>query len=122
VEATVLKSSIELDRARLADKPDYGASGKTESRNRLSYSVRPESFRRMPPIARCGMKLVARVSPMLLLVAATPAWACTLCHSRTADQVRAAVLGSDFISNCAALVAPAPVLAMAAYAVRKYLL
>jgi hypothetical protein len=68
------------------------------------------------------MKLVARLSPLSLLFAATPAWACTLCHSRTAEAVRAAVLGPDFISNCAALAAPAPVLIMAAYATRRYLL
>jgi hypothetical protein len=68
------------------------------------------------------MNLVARLSPLSLLFAGTPAWACTLCHSRTAEAVRSAVLGSDFISNCAALAAPAPVLIMAAYAARKYLL
>jgi hypothetical protein len=68
------------------------------------------------------MKLVARLSPLPLLFTATPAWACTLCHSRTAEEVRAAVLGSDFMSNCAAVAAPAPVLILAVYAARKYLL
>jgi len=70
----------------------------------------------------CRMKLVARLSLLTLLFAVTPAWACTLCHSRTAEEVRSAVFGSDFVSNLAALAAPAPVLVIAAYAARKYLL
>jgi len=68
------------------------------------------------------MKLVTHLSLMPLSFAATPAWACTLCHSRTAEEVRSAVFGSDFGSNLAALAAPAPVLVIAAYAARKYLL
>ncbi len=68
------------------------------------------------------MKLALRLSPLPLLFAGTPAWACTLCHSRTAEEVRMAIFGSDFLSNCAALAAPAPVLLVVACAVRKYLL
>jgi hypothetical protein len=68
------------------------------------------------------MKLVAYLCQMPLLLAASPAWACTLCYSRTAEEVRSAVFGSDFGSNLAALAAPAPVLVIAAYAARKYLL
>ena len=39
------------------------------------------------------------------------AFACTLCHSATAAQVRAALFGSDLLANAAAVLAPAPVLA-----------
>lgn len=35
---------------------------------------------------------------------------CTLCHSDTAEQVRAALLGPDFLSDAAAAFAPAPAL------------
>lgn len=86
-----------------------------------SYRAPTPSGQTRPTVRRC-MKLAARLATIPLLMTATPAWACTLCHSRTAEAVRAAVLGSDFVSNCAALAAPAPVLIMAAYAVRKYLL
>ena len=48
-----------------------------------------------------------------------PAWACTLCHSRTAEQVRAAVLGPDMWANLGALLAPAPILLGAVLLVRK---
>ena len=47
------------------------------------------------------------------------AWACTLCHSRAAEQVRAAVFGPDFWSNLGALAAPAPVLVAAVMLVRR---
>jgi hypothetical protein len=38
------------------------------------------------------------------------AFACTLCHSTVADQVRAALLGPDLLTNAVAVLAPAPVL------------
>lgn len=38
------------------------------------------------------------------------AFACTLCHSATAQQVRAALLGPDLLTNAAAALAPVPVL------------
>ena len=38
------------------------------------------------------------------------AFACTLCHSIVADQVRAALLGPDLLANAAAALAPAPVI------------
>lgn len=55
----------------------------------------------------------------LAIASATPAWACTLCHSRLAEDVRAAVLGPDFWSNLAMLAAPAPILAGAVLIVRQ---
>jgi hypothetical protein len=36
------------------------------------------------------------------------ALACTLCHSTTAEQVRAQLLGADLLLNAAAAFAPAP--------------
>ena len=45
------------------------------------------------------------VRPGLML-----AFACTLCHSTVADQVRAALLGPDLLTNAVAVLAPAPVL------------
>lgn len=35
---------------------------------------------------------------------------CTLCHSDTAERVRAALLGPDLLGDAAATFAPAPVL------------
>ena len=43
-------------------------------------------------------------------LAASPAAACTLCHSTVAEQVRAALFGADFWSNLGAVAAPAPLL------------
>jgi hypothetical protein len=68
------------------------------------------------------MKSAACLSTLALLFVAAPAWACTLCHSRTAEDVRAAVFGADFWSNCTALILPVPVLLAATLAVRRYLL
>ena len=68
------------------------------------------------------MNLAARLAALPLLLAASPAWACTLCHSRVGAAVRAAVLGPDVLSNCAALIAPVPALLIAACAARRYLL
>lgn len=53
------------------------------------------------------------------LASPAPAWACTLCHSRTAEQVRAAVLGPDFWVNVGALLSPVPVLLAAVLAARR---
>jgi hypothetical protein len=67
------------------------------------------------------MKLAAPLVPLALILPAAPAWACTLCHSRTAEEVRAAVFGADFLSNVAALALPVPILVAAVIAARKYL-
>jgi hypothetical protein len=53
------------------------------------------------------------------LISSTSAWACTLCHSRTAEEVRAAVFGPDFWTNAGTLVSPLPVLLIAMIAVRR---
>jgi len=50
---------------------------------------------------------------------AGPAWACTLCHSRTGEAVRAAVFGPDFWTNLGTLVLPVPVLVGAVLLVRE---
>jgi len=44
------------------------------------------------------------------MMSAAPAWACTLCHSNVAEQVRAALFGVDFWSNLGAVAAPIPLL------------
>ena len=49
----------------------------------------------------------------------TPVQACTLCHSRLAADVRAAVFGPDFWTNLGALLMPLPVLAAAVLLVRR---
>lgn len=41
-----------------------------------------------------------------LLLVATPAFACTLCNSTRAEQVRAAVFGPDFWLNAGLTVLP----------------
>lgn len=53
------------------------------------------------------------------LFVANPASACTLCHSQTAQAVRAAVLGADFWANMAMLLAPVPIFAAAVLLVRR---
>jgi hypothetical protein len=68
------------------------------------------------------MKISAPLVPLALILPAAPAWACTLCHSRTAEEVRAAIFGADFLSNVVALALPVPVLVAAVLAARKYLL
>lgn len=55
------------------------------------------------------------------MLAATPAQACTLCHSRIAEDVRAAVFGPGFWSDAAMLVSPVPLLIAAVVAMRRYL-
>ena len=57
------------------------------------------------------------LTPLALL--ATPAGACSLCHTPTAVAVRAAVLGPDLIPHLFALAAPAPVLAFAVLILRR---
>lgn len=51
--------------------------------------------------------------------AASPAFACTLCHSDTAERVRAEVFGPDFLFTAVALAVIFPVLAAAVAGVRK---
>lgn len=50
---------------------------------------------------------------------ASQALACTLCHSRTAEDVRAAIFGTDFWGNVGALFSPVPVFLLAVFLVRK---
>jgi hypothetical protein len=53
----------------------------------------------------------AALSGLLAAAAsASPAWACTLCHSPTALGVRHLLLHHDLARNAAALAAPLPVL------------
>lgn len=61
----------------------------------------------------------ARQLAYVIAVSSSPAWACTLCHSRTAEQVRAAVFGPDFWGNAAAVALPLPVLIAAVLAARR---
>ena len=53
------------------------------------------------------------------LFGASEGLACTLCHSRTAENVRAAVFGPDFWGNVGALCSPVPMLVLAVFLVRK---
>ena len=68
------------------------------------------------------MQSVARFLVLASGLTAAPASACTLCHSRLAEEVRAAVFGPDFWANVAAIVAPIPLLLAAVVTVRRYLL
>lgn len=52
---------------------------------------------------------------------ASPAAACTLCHSSAGDAIRMAMLGPDFWPGLAALAAPAPILVAAVLLVRRNL-
>ena len=45
----------------------------------------------------------------MLLIPGT-AWACTLCHSDTAERVRAALFGPGMLLDAALALAPVPVL------------
>lgn len=65
------------------------------------------------------MTMGARLLGLLLLLWATPAAACTLCHSDLAGQVRAAVFAGDFWSHAGALAAPVPILLAAVLLVRR---
>ena len=56
-------------------------------------------------------------APLALL--ASPAAACSLCHTPTAVAVRAAVLGPDLFPHLLALAAPAPVLGLAVLLLRR---
>ena len=55
---------------------------------------------------------------VLAALAASPAAACTLCHSRLAGLVRAEVFGADFLGNLAAVAAPMPLLVAIVLAAR----
>jgi hypothetical protein len=50
---------------------------------------------------------------------AAPVWSCTLCYSRVAQDVRAALFAADFWPNLAALLLPFPILAAAVLIVRR---
>lgn len=63
-----------------------------------------------------------RVRPVLLtslVFLASPANACSLCHTSTAVAVRAAVLGPDLFTNLFALTAPVPVFVLAVLLLRR---
>lgn len=62
------------------------------------------------------MRNVALLSPVALL--ASPAGACSLCHTPTAVAVRAAVL-ADLLPNLLALAAPVPVFVLAVALFRR---
>lgn len=58
--------------------------------------------------------MLSRIAPAAVpLLAPAPAFACTLCHSDLAEQVRAALFGPDLLLNAAAVLAPVPVLLLA---------
>jgi hypothetical protein len=68
---------------------------------------------------------VRRMVRSVLVIAAAvldalPAMACTLCHSRTAQDVRTAIFGPDFWSNVVAISTVIPVLVIAVLAVRRF--
>lgn len=63
------------------------------------------------------MRRVALLSPLALL--ASPAGACSLCHTPTAVAVRAAVFGPDLFPHLLALAAPAPVFVLAVLLLRR---
>ena len=66
------------------------------------------------------MRMMAGLVALIAaLSSASPALACTLCHSRTAEDVRAAIFGADFWGNVGALVSPVPVFLLAVFLVRK---
>ena len=50
---------------------------------------------------------------------AAPALSCSLCYSRVAQDVRAALFAADFWPNLAALLLPFPILAAAVLLVRR---
>lgn len=60
-----------------------------------------------------------RITAVAISLSASPSWACTLCHSRIAEDVRAIVLGQDFWPNLAALAMPFPLLAAAILFIRR---
>jgi hypothetical protein len=45
---------------------------------------------------------------MILLIGPTAAWACPLCDSATADQVRAGLFDGHFLKNLAVVLLPFP--------------
>jgi hypothetical protein len=63
--------------------------------------------------------MIRALAVAALSAAPSPAWACTLCHSRLADDVRAVVFGADMWINLAALFAPVPVLALGVVLARR---
>lgn len=52
-----------------------------------------------------------------MLLTPGSAWACTLCHSDTAERVRAALFGPDLLLDAALALAPVPVLFAAVWLV-----
>lgn len=65
------------------------------------------------------MRILRALALPALIALPGPAWACTLCHSRLAEEVRAAVFGPDFWANAGALVSPVPVLLAGIWLVRR---
>jgi hypothetical protein len=70
--------------------------------------------------AKKAVRATTYLAPLLLVFPTAPAWACTLCHSPLAENVRA-VLGPDFWSNAGALLLPVPVLLTIVVALRRYM-
>ena len=45
----------------------------------------------------------------MLILGASPVWACPLCKSETGERVRAGIFGADFGSNLAVTLLPFPI-------------
>jgi hypothetical protein len=67
------------------------------------------------------MRGVPTIGAAVMALSATPAYACTLCHSRIAEDVRATVFGPGFWGDAATLVSPVPLLVTAVVVMRRYL-
>jgi len=65
------------------------------------------------------MRNSLRIIAVATALPSCPLWACTLCHSRIAEEVRAIVLAHDFWSNIAALLLPFPIFGAAILFVRR---
>ncbi len=59
--------------------------------------------------------IVRAVQVTAAITVSTPALACTLCHSRVAEDVRARLFEPDFLVNLLAIASPAPILFGAIY-------
>ena len=65
------------------------------------------------------MRMMAGPVALVATLSSASPLACTLCHSRTAEDVRAAIFGADFWGNVGALFSPVPVFLLAVFLVRK---
>lgn len=55
------------------------------------------------------------IAAIVLLLAAPAAWACTLCHTPAARELREAVFGPEFAGTLMALALPLPLLLAAVW-------